>query len=222
MLVGSDVFHPNFAYVIERSPKTNRIGDVAGPRLKTCRRWLIHRFLECDVGDHIAAALPRRHAVKHIKFSVDYADSRRPENFVPGEYVEVAPESLDIHRHMGDRLSAIDDYSCAVTVRHLDHLARRRDCSERVRHLAERYNFRARTKQFFILFENDFPTIIDRGYTQASTLFRTKHLPGDNIRVMLEPRDDDLIALANIAPSPSLGNKVDAFRSAAHKNDFAG
>jgi hypothetical protein len=40
--------------------------------------------------------------------------------------------------------------------------------------------------------------------------------------MMFEPGNDDLITLANIAASPSLGNKIDAFRGAAHKNDFAG
>ena len=57
-----------------------------------------------------------------------------PKNFVPGEYVEVAIESLHIHRHVGNGLSAVDHHASAVAVRDLDHLARWCDGTKRVRY----------------------------------------------------------------------------------------
>src|SRR6266852_7327393 len=38
---------------------------------------------------------------------------------------------------------------------------------------------------------------------------------------MLKPRDDDLVILLDIAPTPTLGDQVDAFGSAANKNNLA-
>src|SRR5580700_1088587 len=37
VLVGRDVLHSDFAHIIDRSSQTNRIGNVASARLKTCR-----------------------------------------------------------------------------------------------------------------------------------------------------------------------------------------
>jgi len=37
--------------------------------------------------------------------------------------------------------------------------------------------------------------------------------------VVLEPGDDDLVALADIAPSPGLRNEIDPLRRAANEDD---
>ena len=40
--------------------------------------------------------------------------------------------------------------------------------------------------------------------------------------MVLEPGDDDLVVLLNVARAPALGHEVDAFSCAAHKNNLAG
>src|ERR1700685_3041772 len=101
MLVGGDIFHPDSAHVIDRSSESNGIGNVAGTSLEACGRRLVGGFFERTVGNHVSATLPWRHGVEHVELAENYADSCGPKNFVPGEYVEVAIESLHIHGHVG-------------------------------------------------------------------------------------------------------------------------
>ena len=75
-------------------------------------------------------------------------------------------------------------------------------------------------EQLFVLIEQDLAIVIDGGYAQASTLFRTQHLPGNNIGVMLNPTNDDFIALIDVTPSPCLGDQVDGLGRAAHEYDL--
>src|SRR6202044_1452281 len=89
-----------------------------------------------------------------------------------------------------------------------------------IRNLGERYQPRLWTKELLVLIEQNLAIVVDGGYTQASTLFRTQHLPGNNIGVMLNPTDDDLIALIDVAPSPCLGDQVDGLGRAAHEYDL--
>ena len=56
---------------------------------RTDRARLVHRPLKRDVGDHVAAALPRRHRLKDRLLAVNRPDASRGEHLVPGKHEEV-------------------------------------------------------------------------------------------------------------------------------------
>ena len=61
------------------------------------------------------------------------------------------------------------------------------------------------------------------GATRSRAPFSAaKLLPGNDVGVVLEPGDDDLVVLLNVATAPALGHQVDAFGCAAHKDNLAG
>jgi hypothetical protein len=47
-------------------------------------------------------------------------------------------------------------------------------------------------------------------------------LPRDDVGVVLEPRDDDLVARADVAAPPALRDQVDRLGRAAHEDDLFG
>jgi hypothetical protein len=61
---------------------------------------------------------------------------------------------------------------------------------------------------------------VDRDGAKHGAGLRTKQLPGDDVRVMLETRDDDLVARQQARPAVGLRDEVDRLGRAADKNDF--
>ena len=177
------------------------------------------RLLEGDVLDHVAAALPRRHGLEDARPAIDGADAGRREHLVAGEDEEVGIQRLHVDRHVRDRLRPVDDGDGAVTMGDGDHVRDRRDRAERVRHLAHRGDARPRREQLLVFFEDDLPGVVHRRHLQHGALLGGELLPGHDVGVVLEMRDDDLVAFLDVAPAPRLGDEVDALRRAAHKDD---
>jgi hypothetical protein len=73
MLVLCDVPHANAVQIVDRRSKTDGVRNIAGPRFKARRRWLIDRFFESHVRYHVAATLVRRHVIEEITLTVNYA-----------------------------------------------------------------------------------------------------------------------------------------------------
>jgi hypothetical protein len=63
--------------------------------------------------------------------------------------------------------------------------------------------------------------VVDRSNAQPRALFRAQHLPGNDVGVMLQPGDDDLVVLLDVAPSPALRHQVDGLGGSADKDNLA-
>jgi hypothetical protein len=73
-----------------------------------------------------------------------------------------------------------------------------------------------------VLLEDHLAPIVDRRDAQPGPLLDAEELPGDDVGVVLEPRDDDLVALADVAAAPALRDEVDALGRAAHEDNLLG
>ena len=96
-----------------------------------------------------------------------------------------------------------------MAMRHGGDLAHRRHGAKRVRDLRHRDDARRRIEELFVFFKNELAAVIDRRDAQPRALLGAKLLPGHDVGVVLKPGDDDLVALADIAPSPGLRNEID-------------
>ena len=219
VLVRGDRRHADRFEIVDRRAKPDGVGDIAGAGLKTSRRRLIDRLLESDVGDHIAAALPRRRRRENFRLAVDRADAGRGEHFVAGEDEEVAVELLHVDRHVADRLRAVDQHARAMAVGDRRHFARGRDRPERVGDLRERDDAGARPQQLFIFVKPHVAIVVDGRDAQSGAAVGRQLLPRHDIGVMFEPGDDDLVALFHVATAPGLRDEIDALRRAAHEDD---
>jgi hypothetical protein len=104
-----------------------------------------------------------------------------------GEDIEVAVELLDIDAHVRDSLRSIDQYARAIAMRHLYHGLRGRDGSQGIRDVGEGNEFGAGVQQLFVFVEENLAIVIDWNDAQPGTRFGAKHLPGNDVGVMLDP-----------------------------------
>ncbi len=102
-----------------------------------------------------------------------------------------------------------------------DHLFHRIDRAERVWDVQHSNQLRALVQQTVVLIDQQLARIVHRNHAQARALLFAQHLPGNDVRVMLHRRDDDLVALADELAAVAVHHEVDAFCGAAHKNTFA-
>ena len=144
------------------------------------------------------------------------------EQLVPGEDEEVGAELLHVDLHVRDRLRAVDQHARADAVRHLDDLLGRRDGAERVRDLRERDELRLAVEQLAVLVEQHLAAVVHRGHAQLRALGERKLLPRHDVGVVLEVRDDDLVALADVLQAPALRHQVDRLGRAADEDDLLG
>jgi hypothetical protein len=138
---------------------------------------LIQRPLQRYVGDHFAAALPRWGLLQRVLATVKHADARGAVDLVAGEHEEVRAERLHIDGDMRDRLSAVDQHPCAVTVPQLDDLLGLR-YGAGVRNMGCRNEFCLRAEQVLKLRHQQVPGIVHRGNSQllCDTGSRVPHL----------------------------------------------
>ena len=123
---------------------------------------MIHRLLEGDVGDHVAAALPGRHLRRARLLAVDHADAGRAEHLMAGEDEEVAADRLHVDGHVRHGLRAVDQHAGAMPMRQRDHFVHRRHGAERVGNLGDGDDARRRAEQLLIFLQNDLAGVVDR------------------------------------------------------------
>src|SRR5262249_52350132 len=76
------------------------------------------------------------------------------------------------------------------------------------------------SEELLVLVQADLTAIVDRRDAQARALLRAELLPRDDVRVVLEPGDDDLVALRDVAAPPALRDEVDPLGRAADEDDL--
>src|ERR1700734_3868786 len=94
--------------------------------------------------------------------------------------------------------------------------------TERVRHLRDRHELGPGVEELLILVEENLSAVVHGDHPQARTLLTSELLPGDDVGVMLQVRNDDFVTGENILPAPGLCHEIDGFGSAAHEYDLFG
>src|SRR6185312_2259365 len=172
-----------------------------------------------DVGDHVAAALPRRRLGECIFGAVERTNSGGPVNLVPREHVEVRAEFGDVGGYVLDRLRAVDQHAGAVAVTQFDDLVDRDYGAESIRNVAGGNQFGARTQQLFELAQQQVARVIDRSHLEDRSGLLRNQLPRNDIRVMLQVRDDKLVTRLQVLAPPRVRHQVDRLGGAADEHD---
>ena len=68
----------------------------------------------------------------------------------------------------------------------------------------------ARVQEFFVLVQEKLPVVVERGNLQDGAGLLGEDLPGDDVGVVLHPRDDYLVAFADVLAAVGLGDEVDS------------
>ncbi len=93
--------------------------------------------------------------------------------------------------------------------------------AQRIRHLSDRDQDRTGIQQAQELIENELPARVDGRDLECAARLLAEHLPGNDVRVMLQAGDQDLVAGLEARPPISLGDQIDGLCGATHKDDLA-
>jgi hypothetical protein len=129
-------------------------------------------------------------------------------------------EVADVDREVADRLGAVDQDARVVAVGERRHLLDGRHGSEHVRGMAEGDELRPRAEQVLERRHVDPAALVERDDFEIRPLVVGEQLPGHDVRVVLERRQDDLVARADVRPPPALRDEVDRLGRAAHEDDL--
>ncbi len=92
---------------------------------------------------------------------------------------------------------------------------------KRIRDMRNGRDPRAGPEQLLEFVEQQFAAIIDGSHAQLRAFFVAKHLPGNDVGVVLHRGDEHFIAAADVLAPIGLRHKVDGLGGAAHKDDLA-
>jgi hypothetical protein len=118
---------------IDRRAKPDRLGDLRGPGFELPGQVGPRRFVGGNGPNHVTAPDERRHLLEQLAPAVQHTDSGGAIGLVPGPGVEVRVDRAELDRHLGDRLSPVDDQHCSGRVRHARDLRDGIDRPEHVR-----------------------------------------------------------------------------------------
>ena len=220
VLMVLDVADAEMAYVVEGSPQSDGISHIGCTSLEAGRRYVVFRAFDGHVLDHVASTLPRLHLVQEFLTAIDHADAVGSVDLMTAEYEEIGTELLHIHRRMGDALSTIDEHRDVVRVGDVDDAPHIVDGAEGVVHMPHADEPCARCDESLELREYQVTVFIRRDSLQSTTLLLTDTLPGDNVCMVVELRDDDFVAWCQELPSVGLCHEVDALGGTTHEDDF--
>ena len=82
-VVGGNILAAERFDVIDRGAQADRLADRGSAGLEFVRRFLERARFERDGDDHLAAAVPRRHAFEKLAAAVKRAAPGRPAHLVP-------------------------------------------------------------------------------------------------------------------------------------------
>ena len=142
------------------------------------------------------------------------------EDLVAGEHEEVGVERLHVDAHVRDRLRAVHQRPGAHRMRGLDDLVHRHDGAERVRNLRDRDQLGAVVEQLSVFIQQDLAAVVHRDHAELRALLGGELLPRHDVGVVLEVREDDLVARAEVGATPALRHEVDRLGRAAHEDDL--
>src|SRR6202021_1079500 len=108
----------------------------------------------------------------------------------------------------------------AGAVRHFDNFPHGVDGAEGVRDVADGYHACARVEQLGVLVEDQVAAVVDGNNAQKRAGFLAQHLPGDDVGVVFQARDDNFVAGLHVLAAPGLRDQIDAFGGAANEDDF--
>ncbi len=138
-----------------------------------------------------------------------------------GKNVEVAPQRTNVDRRVRYRLGAVDQDHSTLRVSGVDDSLDRKNGSQRVRYVSDGHELGARRQQLEELVEFDFAAQIDGRHLQRAARLFAHHLPGHDVGVMLQARNQNLVARLEARTSVGLGDQIDALGRAPDKDDLA-
>ena len=109
-----------------RGMKADRAGEIGRAGLEFVRHGIPGAVEEIHAGDHVAAALERRHFLEQFAPAIEDADAGGAADFVAGKGEEIAADFLRVQRAVAGALGGVNQSDDAAA-RGRGRRVRRRD-----------------------------------------------------------------------------------------------
>ena len=206
--------------IIDRRGQRDRLGDHRRARLETLRRRGIGRARETDLFDHRTAALPRGHRLEQALAGPEDADAGGAVELVPRKHVEITIERGHVERHARRGLAAVEQQLRAHAMRQIGGAAGVEHRAQHVGEMRQRNQFVARRQHRLERVAIDPSVLGQRADVDDGTGAFGDHLPGHDVGMMLQLREHDPVAFAQVRHAPALRHQIDALGRAAHEDDL--
>ena len=138
-----------------------------------------------------------------------------------GEAVEIAIERLHVDDAVRHGLRAVEQYGYLELLGARDEPLHRHDRAERVGDVREREQASARTDEALEGCEVHFAGLRDRNHLELRAGLLADELPRHDVGVVLQRRNQDLVAGLQPRSRVALRDQVDRFGRAADEDDLA-
>src|SRR3990172_9176171 len=217
--VGAYVLHPEVVEVVDGGAEGDHVGDVGSARFELPGDVVPGGALLGHPLDHLAAGEERLHPLQQLAAAVEDTDARGAEHLVAGEGEEVAVHRLDVHRHVGHALGAVHQHDRAVAVGLLREPLDGVDRAHGVGDVRQRQQARAGIHQVLQPVELQRLAVRYADVAHGGALFGGEALPGDDVGVVLQQREEHLRVRPDVGAAPGVGDQVDRLRGVAGEND---
>ena len=165
--------------------------------------------VDLDVADHLAAAEERLHAVQQLLAGGQHPDPHGAERLVPGEPEEVDPQVVQPDPGVGHGLGGVGQDQGPGGMGPPGDLGHRVDGAEHVRHGRHGHHPGPLAQQPVQGVQVEQVVPGDRHGPDPGPGHAGHQLPGHQVGVVLHLGDQDLVALAEVAQPPGVGDQVD-------------
>ena len=194
VLMGRNRFNAQRFDIVDGRAQADSAGHVGRTRFELVRQFVVRGAFERHVQNHVAATLPGRHLGEQFLATVEHTDAGGPIKLVAREGIEVRPQRLDVHTRVGNGLCTIHQHRNSPRVSGGNDFRDRQDGAERIRDMRDRHQPRPRRQQPVELIQDEFAVLVDGRHDQGAARGVAHHLPGHDVGVVLQRRDEDLIA----------------------------
>jgi hypothetical protein len=210
-LVGADAVHPDLAEPVHGGAEADDLRDGRRAGLELRRDLGEAHALLRHGGDHVPAAEQRRQRVERRLAAVQHADARRPVGLVARPGVEVGVDLRDVHGQLRHGLRAVDDAERPGGAGARGDLGDGVDRPQDVRDVDAGDDLHAARGEEAV---QDVEVQAPVGVHRHPEDLAPRHLPRDDVRVVLHLREHDLVARAH---GPA-GDEVHGLRRVARED----
>ncbi len=204
-------------------------GGTPSDGLRDCRRSRFEfpgkvvggESVEADVADHLASAEERWHLLQKRTARPECSDAGWAKHLVTGERDEVCVPCPNVHGEVRDRLACVHECEGPGAMSGVDEGWNVGDRPKHVRHRAE-CKEASPIKQFVEIVEVELIGLGEPDPSDLDGAFPRKHLPGDDVGVVLEVGEHDRVTRHQVGARPRVGNEVDGLGGVADKDDLGG
>src|ERR671930_1251676 len=221
LLVRLDRLDPDRGQVVDRGSEPDRLGDRHGAGLELVRDLAPGCLLETDLADHVATEVEGLHRLEELAAAPERTDACWAAHLVRRQRQEVAAQRLDVHRMVGRSLGGVHDHDRALLVRPSGELLNGVDRPKRVGDEIGRDSPHLSVAcELVERIELELAVVVDAEHPEVGTGSLGHVLPRDEVRVVLELRDDGDVAGAKVVQAPCVGNEVQRLRRLAREDDL--